>query len=226
MEYIYQDGQVVTAIVYKVSNNAKLGRYRRLVGTYHFDIKQVRAGRLGAGDIHNCMDCPFSMRAGGGCYTHKGLQRLGLNAMLKRLQRLYRAGRIKTHDPAKIDAFCVSVEDVEITRFGVYGEPVLLRIEDIHKLSKIALKHTGYTHQWTKDEYAPYSAYLMASTHSSMEVAIAQDRGWRAYNVGLIPDAVNCPASKEAGRKSACAVCGLCNGSTGNSAKHIFIEKH
>lgn len=227
-EYIFRQDDVVNVLVCKDSKNSKLGKHL-IIGTYHFNIEQIINRDL-TKDASNCLDCPYSYNQNdgksGGCYTHKGHQRMGLNAMIKRLNKL----EIEEFNQAKYNEFLDKVrqKDVELVRFGVYGEPIFLPLSMVTQLTALANNHTGYTHQWNKPRYEDYNKYFMASVHNSFEAAIAKDNGYRSFMAVIDPvdDAVNCPASKEAGRKAVCATCGLCSGTEGKGSKDIFILEH
>lgn len=231
MEYIFRTLDNIHVLRIKDSQNSKLGE-GNMLHTYHFSIDQVRFSNLKL-DGSSCLDCPLSYTnsseegESGGCYTHKGFMGMGLRSMLKRLNKLWHKGKIEVYSAERMNSFLGAIEFLkpELIRFGVYGEPVLLPIQVVQKLSHIS-PYTGYTHQWSKPEYQQYRHFFMASTHNSFETAIANDMGWRTFNVGILDNAVNCPASKEAGKKTTCVSCKLCNGSNGNSKKNIYINPH
>lgn len=223
MEVVYQSGDVVNVIRLSKSANVKLGG-NYVIQTYHLSIDQIRQVNFSL-DGKNCLDCPLSYENGDGkCYTHKGMQRLGMVAMLKRLNKFESFDSL---DMSKVDKFINKVKDKDISlvRFGAYGEPTFLDLEVMEKLSKITT-WTGYTHTWNRDSSQGYSRFLMASTHNIFEVSIAEDKGWRVFNTNFLEGAVNCPASKESGRKSVCSKCALCGGTKGKSKKNIFINLH
>lgn len=236
MEYVFKTGNIIHTIQYaKESNNVKLGAKSPILKTYHFGIEQVLTiGDKDKGlkmDVGSCLDCPLSYTNNNGksgkCYTHNGMQRLGLNAKLDKLHRLYVSDQIQEFDLNTFYVFLdkLRTKQIDLVRFGVYGEPVLLPLPAVMELVRLS-SYTGYTHQWNKPEYQMYRHYFMASTHNQFEVSIANDMGWRVFNVGILDSAVNCPASKEAGHKTVCASCNLCNGADGNSNKNIYIKQH
>lgn len=230
-EYIFELNDIVHVIQLKIGENKKLGLGKVMVQSYHFSKEQVISGSL-IDDSANCLDCPFSFNQNsgksGGCYTHKGFQRMGLIAILRSLNKRYKTG----YGKMTFDKFLAiaSAYDLDMVRFGAYGEPVLLPLDMVAKLTSLVDKKrwTGYTHQWNKPEFAPYAAYFQASCHNAFEAAIAKDMGWRSFVVvpEHIDGAVNCPASKEAGNKTTCSQCSLCNGTSGNSSKDIYILQH
>lgn len=232
MEYIFQSGDIIHVLKTKLSENTKLG-IGLTVHTYHWSVDQVTRGVFND-DAHNCMDCPYSYNQNGGksggCYTHDGPQGQGLRSMLKRLNRLYGAGKIEQFDKQKFNAFITvsSAANPLLTRLGVYGEPVTLPLNLIGKLVRVSKGHTGYTHQWNKDHALAYSKYLMASVHNKFEKLIAEARGFRAFQSSKEKDAKMpaCPASKEMGHKLTCIQCLACDGTVNGKTKSIFIFKH
>jgi hypothetical protein len=117
------------------------------------------------------------------------------------------------------------------TRFGAYGETVLIPLEIMRTLVAIC-GCLGYTHQWKRPEFQAYKHYVMASVDSQAEYWDAKALGWRTFRVrtenqALTSREISCPASDEAGKKSQCIKCGLCNGVTTNDArKDIAIIVH
>ena len=111
-------------------------------------------------------------------------------------------------------------------RFGAYGEPVLIPIEFVRRVTKLASAWTGYTHMWRDPAVAAYKEFFMASTDASDYLA-AQGMGWRTFTVSAapLPTEVVCPASAEAGHRTTCDQCRLCGGTT-VKAKSIQIQPH
>ena len=132
-------------------------------------------------------------------------------------------------------------------RFGAYGDPAALPqpvIEDLI-LSAARNRWTGYTHQWKK--FPQLMHFFMASVDSEEEQLTAGLKGWRTFRVINKGDAlqplpkasaffgessveaeISCPASKEAGQRTTCIDCLLCDGNTGvfEKRKNICIEEH
>lgn len=182
-----------------------------------------------------CFDCPMSGSNGGGCYTHKGLARHGLNAKVGAMARKGIKYVTENELLKHIGGY---------VRFGAYGEPILLPLRLVKRIVAKCTTWTGYTHQWM--HYPEYSDYFMASVETVTEAMLAESLGWRWFlvidkkNMNL-PDgftlegnalkhdgvtiAINCPASKEAGRKAKCNTCGLCRGKA-IKARNIWTFKH
>jgi hypothetical protein len=117
-------------------------------------------------------------------------------------------------------------------RFGAYGDPVLIPLEVLRWVAFYSDGWTGYTHQWRNEKYAQYREYVMASVDSVEEYRMAKSEGWRTFRVrsgaeSLMPREIACPASDEAGKKTTCERCGLCNGTRRNDGrKDIAILVH
>ena len=72
----------------------------------------------------------------------------------------------------------------------------------------------------------------MASVDTLQEDTSAKAKGWRTFYVTdpdqplpMIEGSILCPASEEAGKRTTCERCGLCEGA-GKSAKSVFIPGH
>lgn len=228
VEYKFKKNGVIHVIQCKPSMNKKLGLYEMMIQTYHISEEQLQDYR---NDSANCLDCQYSYNQNGGesggCYTHKGYQGMGIKSMIKRLSKV----DIGAYNKAAFDGFIGYISQFTITlcRLGAYGEPVLMPLNMIEKLVKASKKHTGYTHQWNKPEYLNYSKYLMASTHSKFETAVANSLGYRAFesNTELDRKMPICPASKKfTGEKKTCVQCVACCGTFNKKSNNIFIYKH
>jgi hypothetical protein len=233
IEYIYKNDNSVNVIQLKVSQNSKIG-FGIVVQTYHFSIDQVINNDIKQ-DKNNCLDCPLSYSNDhklGSCYTHKGFQLMGLKSMLKRLNRIFKD--IDTFNQTRFETFLARTNKTEINlvRFGAYGEPILLGENVCEQLSKLSKKVSGYSHQYDKKEFAWSKRFFMASVHNDKDNKSAQNLGFRTFHAIVEKDintenSVNCPSSKEANIKtSSCISCGLCNGNLTNLKKSIHINLH
>ena len=114
-----------------------------------------------------------------------------------------------------------------VVRRGSYGDPAAVPSHVWENLG--ASPGTGYTHQWRT---ADLSSRVMASVHTPDERDEAHALGYRTFRVVASVDDVEsgeilCPASKEAGARTTCAKCNLCNGSRpGDNRKSIAIVAH
>lgn len=114
-----------------------------------------------------------------------------------------------------------------VSRITGYGDPFAVPIEFWIKVIRRSQSHLGYTQQWRKKEAQNYRPYFMASVMSESDSLLAQKMGWKTYRVKNPGDKklkgeIVCPASKEAGRKTNCFSCRLCDG----SKKNVVINAH
>jgi len=126
----------------------------------------------------------------------------------------------------------------KIVRVGSWGDGAVLPIPTLRKLFKLLARynvgHTAYTHtwqRWAKDSHREQflKRYFMASVDTIEEYHEATSRGYRTF--GVFPDKVDnlvlCPASDEAGNRTTCAHCALCDGtSTKDKRPSIYIPPH
>jgi len=205
------------------NENAKIApKGAIVVQTYHFAPEQVETAKLEA-DAGTCFDCPFSFKGGksGGCYTHKGLQALGLRSMLRSLNK--RKDRIPTFEREAFGRFLDMCEAARpaLVRLGAYGEPVTMPLATIGPLACVSDVHTGYTHQWMRPEFQGFRGILQASVGSEAQARRAANMGWGIFLTYRPKQAdrvqrmrvMDCPASKESGKVLTCAECGACDGS-------------
>jgi hypothetical protein len=145
----------------------------------------------------------------------------------------FRRGRYVDYVPALHDQFIQGRK----VRFGTYGDPVLIPLELVRHLASLSSGWTGYTHQWSRVQYADYRQYLMASVHGATgpwSYEHAKSLGWRTFRTmrGGEPLAseVLCPASKEAGHRLSCLTCNLCDGAgrrkAGLRLVDVYIPGH
>ena len=235
--YTFENEGIIHDIQLKLNQNSKIGQITDLIlQTYHFSINQIESGDF-TQDAKNCLGCPFSFAANngksGGCYTHKGLQAMGLKSKLRSLSKQYGKGKIESFNPTKYGKFLGQLQkfNIDLLRFGAYGEPITLPLQIVSDLAVISKgQFTGYTHAWKSIDAQAYKAYFMASTHNMTDYIEASEIGWRCFTVtsensDTTENSVLCPASKEAGQKVKCSACQLCKG-TASKAKSVSIPIH
>ncbi len=131
----------------------------------------------------------------------------------------------------------LSAVEGRMLRLGAWGDPAMLPGAVLRSLTARASGWTGYTHQWStpwgRRRSASLRRYVMASVDSPEERRSAKRLGYRTFRVlrsGETPEAgeILCPASPEAGERTTCDACGLCDGSRGitDPRKDIAIFAH
>ena len=179
-------------------------------------IDPTTAWRTGT-DRSVCGGCPRRHRSQGGdgsCYVvkHHGPA------------AVYRAW-VSGKYPAVTLAQAASLVAHRPVRLGAWGDPGAVPVEVWEKLLTRVSGWTGYTHLWRA---APgLRPWCMASIDSSSESSEAHALGWRTFRVrkpSEIREAseIQCPASKEAGRKLQCISCMRCSGRGSN----VVVVEH
>ncbi len=173
-------------------------------------------------DAPICGTCPFS--AGRGCYV----------TVANAPQSIYRAmerGSIADMDP---ETAMRALQGKKL-RIGAYGDPAAVPLSLWETLLTFTAGHTGYTHDWRRCDQR-FAGIVMASCETASDVIRAESRGYRAFLVSRDAPTesaltgrriITCPASAEAGHRTTCADCGLCNGSHWpDNRAHITIRPH
>ena len=211
------DGNPVVLIAtgFRGSNNPKTGD---MIQTWiiRSHIPPHKATKTGQ-DISVCGDCSKrptnkAIRLGErGCYVSTWQAPL----------QIY-----KTFKAGKYPAFDLEAFRGKPVRFGAYGDPAAVPAEIWESLKSVASNTTGYTHQWRDNDL---TAYAMASCDTVQDRIDATSNGYRTFRTKrpgqpIEPGEIACPASKEAGQRTTCINCQLCNGA--GPAKDIVINLH
>lgn len=114
-------------------------------------------------------------------------------------------------------------------RIGSYGNPSAVPTRVWDAITLEASTWTAYEHK----ERMPLRYFAMASVDSMEEARAFQERGVRTFRVGpandlrCLPTEILCPASREAGNRTTCDKCKLCNGTnSGDMRMSVFIPAH
>ncbi len=216
------DGKEIVAIATgfrRKSENAKTGG---MIQIYFLRVNLSPQNAIKSQDDASvCGDCPHRQ---GTCYV---LAFQGPRAVWEKFRRGGYVEATPEEVAAQVKARGASV------RFGTYGDPAMVPYEVLAPIAKAAHRHTGYTHQWKTDFVdSRLKEICMASVDSQEEYVAATRNNWRTFlvtaDVNLPTDVINCPASIEAGHRTTCEKCGLCNGKVAHNdkRKNIFIRPH
>lgn len=207
----------IVAIAIASSDNVKTGD---MLQTYilRADVAPIAASKSGA-DESGCGDCPRRHYLGGDCYVNLGH---GPRAVFAK----YVAGGYP-HLYSPIDGQYEPERIFEIgrgrmVRLGAYGDPAAVPARIWEALTRHAIGHTGYTHQWlspniSNDQRARIMALCMASADTETEAEMAHALGYRTFRARradepLMAREFTCPASAEAGKRLQCIDCRACDG--------------
>lgn len=211
-------GAPIVAIVTGLSRRSENPKTGDMLQTYILPATAPHiAVRTGA-DVAVCGSCPLRPAVNGGCYVRTS------DAPLAVWQAYGRGA----YAPLNPDTLAAATG--RLLRLGSYGDPVAVPFDAWEPLLTVVRGHTGYTHQWANPAGAWASAYCMASAETAAGAERAESMGWRVFHVGPAPTltrrVITCPASSEAGKRTTCAKCRLCNGTSGLSRVHITIAPH
>lgn len=221
------DGKPIVGIATFNSRNEKTGN---LVQTWiiRSDIPPVNAVHQGE-DKSICGNCPLR-----GFIDKDGTNRERACYVLVHQAPYQIYESYKRGNYPKLSPEHAPYMDGSGLRYGSYGDPVAIPLQYWKELRQYCTGKatTGYTHQWKIKRFSAWSKYVMASTHTTAENELAASNGWRTFRtINLVTEKehneIVCPASAEAGFKSTCEKCGLCNGKKENDPrKSIVIVGH
>jgi len=232
--YLFYDGpslidkSPILGIVTYDSDNPKTGNLAQ-TWIIRKDIHPINAVNSGE-DYSICGNCPMR-----GSIQEKNKER-ACYVMLQGVGQIYNAYRRGLYLVLDYmdSSHTVHFRDIGL-RYGSYGDPVAIPKYVWNNLRKICggKSKPGYTHQWKNKRFNHWSEYLMASTHSDVENALAESKGWRTFRTikseaDIAENEILCPASPEAGSIRTCETCGACNGrrDLSDSRKSIAIVVH
>jgi hypothetical protein len=223
--YVIHETDKIVVIATLKTKNRKTGNMVQIwiLNRHESPVASVKSGS----DVNICFDCPHRSKSGKGfkkraCYVNvgQGPQRIWVK---------YVAGG---YEFLPVEEYA-RVFGGRAVRFGAYGEPVLIPVGLMEAIRLVSKGRTGYTHQWRRDEFQAYKAFVMASCDSEADQVLATGMGWRTFRVRgahepLLAWEISCPASDEMGHRTSCAQCRLCDGATGSgdARKNIVIVVH
>jgi hypothetical protein len=212
------DGSEIVVIL-TASKNRKTGARTVQSWILRADRDPLSASRAGA-DESVCGDCPHRWHTGGKCYVNIGQAPLSV-------WRAWRDGKY----PALAPRDAARLLGGRLLRIGSYGDPCAVPTGVWRALLRGADRHTGYTHQWHRPGAHHYRRFLRASCDTQAQAHAARSLGWRTFRVLRVDEALGnetlCPASKEAGFKSTCDRCALCDGADPNRPRRsVAIPLH
>ena len=218
------DGQPIVAIATYSDKNTKTGL---MVQTYILcqNIDPRDANKTGA-DFSICGTCPL-----------KGIPTMDPKRKLAEKRKCYvriDQGSLMVWKAYQNGSYPKTNNISELgrgrmVRLGTYGDPAAVPSYVWNQLLEDAIGHTAYSHQ---NDIIPIDKKIFMGSADSLEHA---KKFWRdnirTFRVIQSLDEIQkneilCPASKEAGRKSTCAKCKLCSGTSSNSKKSIAIVQH
>lgn len=220
------DGAPIVVIINRIDSDSENEKTGALVQSFiiRSDVAPTDALKTG-GDASICGDCahrPLLAKDNGQapCYVNVGRS-------VRSVYEAYKRGRYTRADAATIAKALAG----KIVRLGTYGDPAAAPVQVWERITRYAAGRRGYTHQWARPGFnaAAWARLVMASADSIDEAAHANLLGMRVFRVSIGVDKqageTICPASAEGGKKSTCAKCTLCAG-TSIQARDVVIADH
>ena len=222
------DGSPIVVIVNKIDSDSENEKTGALVQTFiiRSDIAPTDALKTGQ-DESVCGQCahrPYLIATGQSdeppCYVNVGRS-------VRAVYEAYKRGRYTHADNATIARALAQ----KVVRLGTYGDPAAAPVQMWNQITRYAAGRRGYTHQWDRPGFdaQAWAPLVMASADSIDEAAKANLLGMRVFRVSIgvdkQPGETICPASAEGGKKSTCAKCTLCAG-TSIQARDVVIADH
>lgn len=220
------DGAPIVVIVNKIddgSDNAKTGA---IVQSFiiRADVAPTDALKTGD-DVSICGQCPHrpilaKTNGQAPCYVNVGRS-------VRSVYLAYKRGSYTRADAATIARALAG----KVVRLGTYGDPAAAPVTMWAQITRYAAGRRGYTHQWQRADFdaQAWAPLVMASADNVDEAARANLLGMRVFRVSIGVDVqageAMCPASAEAGKRSTCAKCTLCSG-TSIQARDVVIADH
>ena len=219
------DGAPIVVIATGFAKSSKNGKTGALIQSWiiRSDITPVDAANSGD-DASVCGDCPHR----GTVVDGKNVDRSCYVTLFQAPRAVYDAYHRGNYSKVTAAQLSKLTDGIKV-RIGSYGDPAAVPLSIWKAYTKRTNGWTGYTHQYRAfPELAPY---CMASADSLADRAAAKLLGFRVFRVttdlaDMKKGEIVCPASKEAGHKSACDRCGLCKGATSKAKKDIVIRVH
>jgi len=162
-----------------------------------------------------CKGCLFA--SGSGCYVNAG----------QAPQQIWKAYHRGIYEFLHIRDYGKVFSDRKV-RFGAYGNPSLLPVSLVKRISEVSSGWTGYFHDWQEirpERAKQYADYLMVSTETEKSRRKAEKMGFRYFHVSPVrpKNTRECLADSKG---LTCEECLLCVGNSKSKQRSIWINPH
>ena len=205
------NGDPIVVIATGFDHKSSNGKTGDMLQTWilHQDVHPVEAFKSGDG-MAVCANCPHHGTRQASCYVQWGYAPTSIWHAYKR------GSYAKAKSVAPFAGRAV--------RFGAAGDPAMAPVSLWERIAEVASVHTAYTHQWRQPWAQRLKGMAQASCDGLTDYLDATAHGWKCFLVSRErPEGlVQCQASDEAGHKTTCFECHLCDGASAN----VVINPH
>ena len=210
--------QTIVAVLTITSANRKTGNMAQvwILNESSDPVQSIATGE----DVSICGNCPHRKQPDGTrtCYVNPGQAPLSV-------YRTWVAGKYPHIRTLSHEAFSKVLRARSI-RWGAYGDPGLLPRSLVDSVNRLAVSHTGYTHQWDNPETGgQFVGVFQASCDGVLDFQRAKALGWHTFTVASVNAEVShaklCPATVE-NSQAQCLTCKLCDGAKSD----IYVHAH
>lgn len=229
------DGAPIVAIAVGTARKSTNDKTGNMLQTFilRADVEPIAALKSGE-DASVCGDCKHRPALGGSCYVNVGQAPLAVYRAYRRGVYPHAAAFDKGQHSSR--AAMEQIGAGRVVRLGTYGDPAAVPVGTWEALTALAAGRTGYTHQWANEALTAYHkarlmALVMASCDSPEEAQLARTMGLRYFRVMTPSETAGareftCPASEEAGKRTSCAQCKACDGTSRPGQASPVIVAH
>ena len=213
-------GRPIIAVATFESDNEKTGNMIT-IWIMPRDISPSEALRNGS-DVDVCNHCGHRMTIDG--VRHTRTCYVNMQVVVDRWYAFHRGEY--PHVTPGTDLWRAVLAD-RVSRYGGWGDIASLPFDRVQAIAGSVANWTAYTHSaFTCDQRL--RAFAMASVETEDQYFAAVAMGWRPYRpikhgAPLLPGEILCPGTPEAGKRTTCEACLLCNGKHGDRDRRANI---
>ena len=210
--YILHETKKIVCIATLKTTNRKTGNMVQL-WFLEKNVSPLDSVKFGSDAKTVCKGCVFA--SGNGCYVNVG----------QAPQQIWKAYHKGVYEFLPVKEYGKIFSHRKV-RFGAYGNPSLLPISIVKRISESSKGWTGYFHDWQdmKPEKArKYAQYLMVSTETEKSRRKAERMKLRYFHVSPLQpkNTRECLADSKG---LTCEECLLCVGNAKSNQKSIWIK--
>jgi hypothetical protein len=212
--FILHETKKIVCICTTITKNPKTGKMLQ-IWFLEKNVSPLDSVKSGSDAKTVCKGCIFA--SGNGCYVNAG----------QAPQRIWEAYHRGIYEFLPVKEYSKVFSDRKV-RFGAYGNPSLLPISLVKRISEVSSGWTGYFHDWQDmqpGKAKQYADFLMVSTETEKSRRKAERMKLRYFHVSPVRprNTRECLATSKG---LTCEECLLCVGNSKPKQKSIWIDPH